>query len=47
MPNINTTLYLSDDDYNKKFLPKKKEVLEKMRNFIREELKIDKPDKQK
>ncbi len=42
MPNVNTTLYLSDDDYNEKYLPRKKEILEKMRIFIREELGIAK-----
>ena len=42
MPNVNTTLYLSDDDYNEKYLPRKKEILEKMRKFIREELGIEK-----
>jgi len=42
MPNVNTTLYLSDDDYNEKYLPRKKDILEKMRKFIREELGIEK-----
>ena len=42
MPNINTTLYLSDEDYNDKYLPKKKEILEKMRAFIRKELGVQK-----
>jgi len=41
MPNINTTLYLSDDDYNKKYIPRKREILDKMRVFIRKELGIE------
>jgi hypothetical protein len=40
MPNITTTLYLSDEVYNEKFLPRKKEILDKMRATIREELGI-------
>jgi len=40
MPNINTTLYLSDEDYNEKFLPRKAEILEKMRVEVRKELGI-------
>ena len=43
MPNISTTLYLSDDDYNTKYLPRKKEILEVMRDAVREELGIAKP----
>ena len=41
MPNIATTLYLSDKDYKEKYLPRKNEILDKMRNFIREELGIE------
>ena len=40
MPNVTTTLYLSDEVYNEKFLPRKKEVLDKMRANIREELGV-------
>lgn len=39
MPNIATTVYISDKDYAEKFLPRKKEILEKMRTVIRKELK--------
>jgi len=42
MPNISTTLYLSDKDYNERYLPRKKEILEKMRKYIRQELGIEK-----
>jgi len=42
MPNVTTTLYLSDEDYNEKYLPRKKEILDKMRKFIRDELGIEK-----
>jgi hypothetical protein len=42
MPNITTTMYLSDEDYNEKFLPRKKEILDKMRSIIRKELNITK-----
>lgn len=42
MPNINTTLYLSDEDYNEKYLPRKQEILGKMREVIRDELGIEK-----
>jgi len=41
MPNITTTLYISDDVYNKKFLPRKSEILNKMRNEIRKELGLE------
>ena len=40
MPNIQPTLYLSDEDYNEKYLPRKKEILNKMRNNIRKQLGI-------
>ena len=40
MPNVNTSMYLSDEDYNEKFMPRKKEILNKMREFIRKELDI-------
>ena len=42
MPNISTTLYLSDEDYKAKFLPRKLEVLEFMREAVRKELGITK-----
>jgi len=42
MPNITTTVYLSDEDYNEKFLPRKQEILNDMRNHIREKLGIRK-----
>lgn len=42
MPNISTTLYLSDKDYEEKFIPRKTEILEKMRQVVREELGITK-----
>jgi hypothetical protein len=42
MPNVNTTLYLSDEDYHDKFLPRKKEILEQMRKSVREQLGITK-----
>ena len=45
MPNITTTLYLSDEVYQSKFLPRKKEILDKMRTSIREELGIEVRDK--
>ena len=40
MPNVTTTLYLSDEVYNKDFLPKKKEIMEKMRSHIRDQLGV-------
>jgi hypothetical protein len=42
MPNVTTTLYLSDEVYNEKFLPRKKEILDSMREYIRKELGITK-----
>ena len=41
MPNINTTMYLSDEDYAK-FLDRKTEVLDLMREAVRKELGIKK-----
>ena len=41
MPNVTTTLYLSDEDFNEKFMPRKKEILSKMREAIRKELKVN------
>lgn len=41
MPTVNTTLYLSDDEYAM-FIPRKAELLDKMRNFIRAEMGIEK-----
>lgn len=41
MPNVSTTVYLSDDDYVNKFKPRKKEIMQKMRDFIRAELDIE------
>jgi|AntAceMinimDraft_16_1070373.scaffolds.fasta_scaffold612716_1 hypothetical protein len=41
MPNITTTLYLSDEVYKSKFLPRKTEILDKMRISIREELGVE------
>jgi len=38
MPNITTTLYLSEECYNEEYLPRKKEICNKMRNIIRKEL---------
>lgn len=49
MPTVNTTLYLSDIDYVK-YLERKDEILDKMREFIRQELGITKvivPNKDK
>ena len=40
MPNVSATLYLSDDDYNTKYLPRKKEILAKMRTLIKIELGV-------
>jgi hypothetical protein len=40
MPNITTTLYLSDEDYNDKFMPRKKEILNRMREVVRKELGV-------
>jgi len=45
MPNVTTTLYLSDEVYNEKFLPKKKEILNEMREHIRKQLGIKKHKK--
>ena len=42
MPNVTTTLYLSDEAYNEKFLPRKKEILNNMREHIRKQLGIKK-----
>lgn len=42
MPNVTTTLYLSDEVYNNKFMPRKKEILKKMRAEVRKELGIEK-----
>ncbi len=42
MPNISTTLYLSDEDYNEKFLPRKTEILNIMRSAVRKELGVEK-----
>lgn len=47
MPTVTTTLYLSDEDYNEKYLPKKQEVLNKMRIFIRNYLGIKKKGEKK
>lgn len=41
MPNINATMYLSDEDYER-YLPQKKEILSRMREIVRQELGIDK-----
>ena len=41
MPNIHTTLYLSDKDYKEKYLPKKTEILQLMRDTVRKELGIE------
>jgi len=38
MPNVNSTLYISDEDYINKFLPNKKEILGRMREIIRAEI---------
>jgi len=43
MPNISTTMYLNDIDYNEKYMPRKEEILKKMRSYIREELGISQP----
>lgn len=40
MPNISTTLYVSDDVYKNKFMPRKKQVLRAMREAVRKELGI-------
>lgn len=45
MPNITTTLYIPDEIYNEKFLPRKKEILTRMRDEIRKELGITKKNK--
>lgn len=47
MPNVATTIYLSDEDYNEKFIPRKTEILQKMRDYVREELGIVKKDNRK
>ena len=38
MPNISTTLYVSDDVYEKKYLPHKDSILKMMREEVRKEL---------
>jgi len=40
MPNINTTMYLADADYDK-YITRKKEILNKMRDYIRKELGVE------
>jgi len=41
MPNIQVTMYLNDEDYTTKFLPNKKQILEKMRTIMKKELDIE------
>lgn len=45
MPNITTTLYVSDEDYVNKYEPNKDKILKRMRDIMREEMGISKNDK--
>lgn len=38
MPNISTTLYVSDDVFKNKYMPRKKAIMSKMREYIKKEL---------
>ena len=40
MPNITTTLYLSDEDYVDKYEPNKSKILKRMREIMRAEMGI-------
>ena len=47
MPNITTTLYVSDEDYVEKYEPNKQKIVQRMREIMREEMGISKKDKRK
>lgn len=38
MPNINTTMYVTDEEYTNYFMPQKKEILKLMRETVRKEM---------
>lgn len=38
MPNIATTIYVNDEIYAKKYMPRKQEILKKIRSMVRKEL---------
>ena len=38
MPNITTSMYMTDEEYSEYFLPNKKRILQVMRETVRKEL---------